>query len=43
MLKPSYSTIFLLERIFIKYDFAPELKNNTELKRKILDFGKVAT
>ena len=33
---------FLLERIFINYDIAPELQNNIELKRKILDFGKVA-
>jgi len=33
---------FLLERIFINYDIDPELQNNSELKRKILDFGKVA-
>ena len=33
---------FLLERIFINYDIDPELQNNIELKRKILDFGKVA-
>jgi hypothetical protein len=34
---------FLLERIFINYDIDPKLQNNIELKRKILDFGKVAT
>ncbi len=33
---------FLLERIFINYDIDPKLQNNIELKRKILDFGKVA-
>lgn len=33
---------FLLERIFFNYDIDPELQNNNELKRKILDFGKVA-
>jgi len=33
---------FLLERIFINYDIDPELQNNIKLKRKILDFGKVA-
>ena len=33
---------FFLKRIFIKYDIDPELQNNIELKRKILDFGKVA-
>jgi hypothetical protein len=33
---------FLLERIFINYDINPELQKNNELKRKILDFGKVA-
>ncbi len=33
---------FLLERIFINYDIDPELQKNNELKRKILDFGKVA-
>ena len=33
---------FLLERIFINYDIDPELQNNIELKRKILDFGTVA-
>jgi len=32
----------LLERIFINYDINPELQKNNELKRKILDFGKVA-
>lgn len=33
---------FLLERIFINYRIDPELQKNTELKQKILDFGKVA-
>ena len=33
---------FLLERIFINYNIDPELQKNNELKRKILDFGKVA-
>lgn len=33
---------FLLERIFINYGIEPELQKNNELKRKILDFGKVA-
>lgn len=33
---------FLLERIFINYKICPELQNNLDLKRKILDFGKVA-
>ncbi len=33
---------FLLERIFINYGNEPELQKNNELKRKILDFGKVA-
>ena len=33
---------FLLERIFINYGIDPELQKNNELKRKILDFGKVA-
>ena len=33
---------YLLERIIINYDIDPELQNSTELKCKILDFGKVA-
>jgi hypothetical protein len=33
---------FLLERIFINYDIDPYLQKNIELKRKILNFGKVA-
>lgn len=33
---------FLLERIIINYGISPELQKNMELRRKILDFGKVA-
>ena len=33
---------FLLERIFINYAVDPELQKNTELRRKILEFGKIA-
>lgn len=41
-IKTEFFNRFLLERIFINYDIDPELQNNSELKRKILDFGKVA-
>lgn len=41
-LKTELFNQFLLERIFINYDIDPELQKNMKLKRKILDFGKVA-
>jgi hypothetical protein len=33
---------FLLERIFINYGISSELLKNIDLKRNILDIGKVA-